>query len=352
MVLKGTFAAVAFPSPEGGLCDVGINPNSIFPASMNGLRPQKEKPVSQGKTMSSAKMMKFMAQPKHSPLSGAKDTLKPHTHMHNQGTTSSLGGQNSRQVNGIQSEAPGEAQETPEERLRRASVYQLYSTSGYFGEWELLFPATRKTTMRCECAGATTVSLARRPFNFILREFPKFHNGLRVVARRREDRRLKKLGKLFEPQTYMNLAATTIQRFVRDRKKLQIEVSDKHMARHSARSVHKDEAPSSEFPGAEGKRRAQYAAGPHVSAMPSLSKFSGDIETPRSISPRKDFVGEKQMPSQVTAQISALEEQLAKVQHEQQRQRDETRRGQEQILREIQELAQTVHALSLEDRRS
>lgn len=70
--------------------------------------------------------------------------------------------------------------------------YLLCGYNGYVGEWELIYPHPRVSTVRVE-QNASCLYLPRHGFLQLVSSFPQFFESVKRVARRREERRLKKL---------------------------------------------------------------------------------------------------------------------------------------------------------------
>lgn len=97
--------------------------------------------------------------------------------------------------------------------------YQLFSFGSYFGEAELLLEGCpRRSCTRCESdSGGVLLALHKDDLASIVREFPRFASAWRDAALRREAYRRVLLSGLTQGRTFRQMAACTLQRYVRHR---------------------------------------------------------------------------------------------------------------------------------------
>eukprot|EP00930_Biecheleria_cincta_P016679 TRINITY_DN13469_c0_g2_i1.p1 TRINITY_DN13469_c0_g2~~TRINITY_DN13469_c0_g2_i1.p1 ORF type:complete len:755 (+),score=111.20 TRINITY_DN13469_c0_g2_i1:25-2265(+) len=99
---------------------------------------------------------------------------------------------------------------------KEMAPYQLLATRSYFGEAELLSRAeSRKATVRCESASASALVLAKEDLFKLADDFPAFISVLRVLARRREEARKRRLAKHTKHRTCEQLSFDIISDYAR-----------------------------------------------------------------------------------------------------------------------------------------
>mmetsp|Transcript_39418 Transcript_39418/g.92722 ORF Transcript_39418/g.92722 Transcript_39418/m.92722 type:complete len:1006 (-) Transcript_39418:8-3025(-) len=94
--------------------------------------------------------------------------------------------------------------------------YKLFCSGNYFGDVELLAPAPRRYSVRCESWRSNTLVLHKGDFLSILEDYPQFGAVWRKVAPRQEAMRLHLMRRLTTPMSYTHLAASMIQHRVRE----------------------------------------------------------------------------------------------------------------------------------------
>jgi len=161
LVLSGTFAYVAIPSPAGGV------------------------PYSQTLKVGPRKST---IHNKHSVVKSTVAWLQAHT--------------------GVMHPADDEAVPKQSE-VKDLCPYQLFSTGSHFGDIELFSGSQRKTTARCENSG-TLLALHRQDMKQLCDEFPQFRAKWTMLASARERSRIKKQLELTDSVDYITLAARTL----------------------------------------------------------------------------------------------------------------------------------------------
>jgi len=173
LVQKGTFANIAKPSPTGGLAEL---PPLVVSAAETIRQVRK----------------------------GSDARHDRHDGQVSQGVGS----------------AGTASQSSDLEQNSVVSPYQLYGRGSYFGDAELVLEQSgpRKSCVRCESRKDSCVlSLHKADLTELLADFPRSGGAWRVAARRRENHREKLLKYLTKSVDAESLAASTIQRHVRDR---------------------------------------------------------------------------------------------------------------------------------------
>jgi len=133
------------------------------------------------------------------------------------------------------------------ERADDLSPYMLYGPRNYFGDFELLVPGPRRSSVRCEGSplqhkdsddkpipqnnsvsgnAGTLLVLAKSELSRLLDEFPTFEPGWRSAAWRREWHRQQMFVNLTRPRKYGHFAARTIQARIRERNKKKARIRD------------------------------------------------------------------------------------------------------------------------------
>ncbi|CAJ1420668.1 unnamed protein product [Effrenium voratum] len=159
LVLKGVFANIALPSPDGGVIE-----KTDF---MRGLDP------------------------------------KTKTRLKRQSTSDFL----RRRVE--------QNDEALQLRMDRLSPYQLFCEGSYFGDVEVMAfpPEQRRSSVRCEHDGKL-LQLHRDKLDRLLQDFPRCMRTWQAKAGQHEAQRKSKLKQLVEPLDFFELASRDIQRAV------------------------------------------------------------------------------------------------------------------------------------------
>mmetsp|Transcript_29675 Transcript_29675/g.81699 ORF Transcript_29675/g.81699 Transcript_29675/m.81699 type:complete len:743 (-) Transcript_29675:97-2325(-) len=93
--------------------------------------------------------------------------------------------------------------------------YRLYGAGSHCGEWEVIYPAIRRSSLRSETR-AEVLEIPRTSFVAVISEFPHFLDAFKAKSRHREEIREMHLERLTSAGwDYQDLAAITIQRFLR-----------------------------------------------------------------------------------------------------------------------------------------
>lgn len=171
MVLSGTFAYVAYPSPGGGL-----------PATETSMEAAASK-----KKLDKAK--------------SRSGTGTEKSEANTSGSVSSL--------------LRGKAQDHELVEINDVDAglfpYQLFSCGSYFGDLELFQNCPRHTTSRCESKAGQLLSLRKKDLEMLTDEFPPFGVLGRIAAMNSGTFRQVKQKCLTEGLNYKDLAAKTIQ---------------------------------------------------------------------------------------------------------------------------------------------
>mmetsp|Transcript_47492 Transcript_47492/g.119682 ORF Transcript_47492/g.119682 Transcript_47492/m.119682 type:complete len:818 (-) Transcript_47492:302-2755(-) len=94
--------------------------------------------------------------------------------------------------------------------------YKLYSCNSYFGLVEVIESCERRSTVRCESDGGGSLLVLQKPELYrLMEEFPTFAMAWKTQARRRELHRLRIRTRLTSGMTHRRLAAVRIQHAVR-----------------------------------------------------------------------------------------------------------------------------------------
>mmetsp|Transcript_30435 Transcript_30435/g.48549 ORF Transcript_30435/g.48549 Transcript_30435/m.48549 type:complete len:313 (-) Transcript_30435:95-1033(-) len=185
LVIKGTFAYVAFPSSHGG---VAVPPREL------------EEKI---RVMSTTK----------SGLSKSRTSNGKSKEFHQNSCSS-----------GTDSN-PLERHET-KSLSTELFAYQLFGTATYFGDLELMLSGvkSRLSSARCECDKGQVLELQREDLTKLMKDFRTFGQAWRSKARRREDQRKFLLWRLQQKSRRTkdgskleNFAASCIQRYWRFR---------------------------------------------------------------------------------------------------------------------------------------
>lgn len=139
--------------------------------------------------------------------------------------------------------------------------FQLFVSSMYFGDVELLLNRPRMVSARCETATGTTLKLDKGDFQKMADEFPHYGASWRSTAINRANWLVKKQKTLTVARTYENLAAHYIQQSFRDRQERR-----RLRAAGGANSSHT--TPAKQVASTEGAHSEEVPVGP------SLDKIS------------------------------------------------------------------------------
>lgn len=164
LVFDGTFAYIARPGPNGGICEVPAGPRR-----------------------SDAVMESVV----------------------------------SEQASGWSHKTLPEVQQDLVQGGSTISPYLLFGSSNYFGEFEMFVDKTRVTSVRCEQSG-TVLTISKVHFARLLDEFPDFGELWMSRALTREGHRKAALKRLKDCMQYLQLAVCTIQKHFRLRTPLHL----------------------------------------------------------------------------------------------------------------------------------
>eukprot|EP00397_Hematodinium_sp_SG-2012_P008284 GEMP01008340.1.p1 GENE.GEMP01008340.1~~GEMP01008340.1.p1 ORF type:complete len:783 (+),score=118.34 GEMP01008340.1:464-2812(+) len=95
--------------------------------------------------------------------------------------------------------------------------YALCCFASYFGEWEMIYPTTRSSTVQAQTDGEL-ILLPRAAFMMLVSEFPQFMDGFGHSATRRHKRIKSRMRSLIRKCTFHDLAASVIQASYRGNK--------------------------------------------------------------------------------------------------------------------------------------
>jgi len=176
LVTQGTFAHVARPTPAGGEAEILKPPTTVRATDLP--RPC----LQSGKTTTSLLRLAMGSAPV-APSTGRTCCLISTTRLH---------------------------------------PFQLFSSHAYCGDVELFSGKTRHSSLRNETvdqenrpSDGTMLVMSKSELNHICEEFPQYKEIWEAEAERRRRDCERLLKKLTQPRSYKDLAATTIQRFVR-----------------------------------------------------------------------------------------------------------------------------------------
>jgi len=236
LVLEGTFAAVARPSPEGGVPERGF---SFDPQGAG-----EETPEGVRKSRNSGRSLRSVDSVSSPRFSGHSLLTTPRARSDGgQVTPRARSTSEERQedaANDFQTDS-GSPQGNRKQLIFRStahsaisfllsgnpfagggsptchnlcSPYKLLSFNSYFGDVELLEGGPRRCCMRCE-AGGDLLVVTRKDFFKLLEHFPQHWSMWRKNAMRREDVRFGLLRRLHKGLPFQHLAASLIQETVR-----------------------------------------------------------------------------------------------------------------------------------------
>eukprot|EP00929_Paragymnodinium_shiwhaense_P031783 TRINITY_DN17735_c0_g1_i1.p1 TRINITY_DN17735_c0_g1~~TRINITY_DN17735_c0_g1_i1.p1 ORF type:complete len:915 (-),score=186.35 TRINITY_DN17735_c0_g1_i1:119-2863(-) len=226
LVMTGTFACIAQATPQGGLNVVPNLKNPII-EGLEGSTPGLMKKartkvlVAPTSTISLVRTTSALLTGQEDPTTKDKDKETTASGGLTSDASASLGDflmKRTSQANlgkplpktGIE-----EILEEQDTKTARMSPYLLYGPRNYFGDYELLVPGPRKTSLRCESKTGTLLVLFKADLFRLMDEFPTFGDQWRDAARRKELQRQTSFANLTKSRNYRVMAACTIQRYYR-----------------------------------------------------------------------------------------------------------------------------------------
>lgn len=190
LVVKGTFAYIAFPSPDGGLSDLPADvmqhlTKFPFGTKSVGSRGNGKTGLTPSKTSWSG----------NNSNGASKGTISQTQLMKDKTMAVKQAGQ----------------------RHGALYPYQVFGPRSYFGDLELLlgYARTRFSGARCEFEGGQLLVLHKSDLNKLMKEFGRFGHAWHAKAKRREEHRRILMARLLLGRNAENLAAETIQRYWR-----------------------------------------------------------------------------------------------------------------------------------------
>jgi len=183
LVLKGTFANLAFPTEAGGVAD--LPPECIHPMRRSQTGEEK---------------------------------LKPQTESHRRSFSGTLFDRNHT---GSRKSHLAEWEDLETNRHSYLYPYQFFGRGTYFGDIEILSSVAQRarfSSTRCESEdGGILLVLHKTELAKLMQDFPRFSTAWRSRARRREEHRLILVRRLTRGWKHKDFAAWTIQGHVREK---------------------------------------------------------------------------------------------------------------------------------------
>mmetsp|Transcript_127629 Transcript_127629/g.330840 ORF Transcript_127629/g.330840 Transcript_127629/m.330840 type:complete len:817 (-) Transcript_127629:41-2491(-) len=191
LVLSGTFADIARPTPEGGR-DEGCHA-VVFPGEAMMVLNVGVAGGAGGSNSGSAVVATSSSA--HTPSAGGLTLVRPAD---------------------INATPTASAARDLGPQSTHLFPYRLYSCNSYFGLAEVIDSQQRCSTVRCESDGGGSALVLQKPDLYrLMEEFPQFAMAWRSQARRRELLRLRLRARLTSGMTHRRLAAARIQSAVR-----------------------------------------------------------------------------------------------------------------------------------------